>query len=213
MPKTPTDYSKTVIYKIQHIDKEDLLYVGSTTDFRRRKAEHKHNCKTKKTKLYEMIRYNGGWNEFNMVVIKNFCCNNGEEAKAEEDRIIREMKCNMNMIRAYISNEEKKELEKEYNKQYQENNKERLKEYDKQYYEQNREEFLERQKKHYEQNKEKIKERQKEYYERNKEKHNKKIICVCGCEIMARNKTAHRRTNKHRKILIRNGINPDELIY
>jgi len=205
MPKTPTDYSKTVIYKIQHIDKDDLLYVGSTTDFIRRKAEHKRSCKTKKTKLYQMIRDNGGWTEFNMVIIKNFCCDNAQEAKSEEDKIIRQMKATMNMIRAYTTNEEKKE----YIKQYQEQNKEKIKQNYKEYYEENKEQKKEKSKQYREQNKEKIKEQKKEYYERNK----KKIICVCGCPILEHNLTAHRKTMKHRKILIENGIDPDELIY
>ena len=30
MPRKDIDYSKTVIYKIQHIEKEDLVYVGHT---------------------------------------------------------------------------------------------------------------------------------------------------------------------------------------
>lgn len=38
------DYSKTIIYKIQHEDDESLVYVGSTTNFTRRKCEHK-KCK------------------------------------------------------------------------------------------------------------------------------------------------------------------------
>jgi hypothetical protein len=216
MPKTPTDYSKTVIYKIQHIDKEDLLYVGSTTDFTQRKTQHKHKCKSGTAKLYQMIRDNGGWNEFNMVVIKKFCCENGQEAKAEEDRIIRQMKCNMNMRRAYTTNEEKKE--------YYEQNKERLNEQSKQYYERNKEqkkEYYENNKEkikqYYEQNKEQIKERRKEYYEQNIEKikqyQEEQIICVCGCPVRKVNLPRHRRTMKHRNILIENGINPDELIY
>jgi len=66
MPKTPIDYSKSVIYKIEHLEKPDLLYVGSTTDFIRRKAEHKSSCNNNKDKLYnskvyEMIRANDGW--------------------------------------------------------------------------------------------------------------------------------------------------------
>ena len=42
MPKENIDYSKTIIYKIvcKDIDIEDC-YVGSTTDFVRRKSEHK----------------------------------------------------------------------------------------------------------------------------------------------------------------------------
>ena len=220
MPKTPTDYSKTVIYKIQHIDKEDLLYVGSTTDFRRRKSQHKRSCKSGTLKLYRMIRDNGGWEMFNMVIVKNFCCDNGQEAKAEEDRIIRQMKATMNMIRAYTTNEEKKE----YIKQYQEQNKEQINEQQKQYYERNKEqkkEYYENNKEkikqYYEQNKEQIKERRKEYYEQNIEKikqyQEEQIICVCGCPVRKVNLPRHRRTMKHRNILIENGINPDELTY
>ena len=220
MPKTPTDYSKTVIYKIQHIDKEDLLYVGSTTDFTQRKTQHKHKCKSGTAKLYQMIRDNGGWNEFNMVVIKKFCCENGQEAKAEEDRIIRQMKCNMNMRRAYTTNEEKREYvkqqmkeyyerNKEKIKQYLENNKEHIKQQRKEYQENNKEQIKQQKKEYYEQNKERLNEQSKQYYEKNKEQ----IICVCGCPVRKVNLPRHRRTNKHRKILIQNGIDPDELIY
>ena len=42
MPKTPIDYSKSVIYKIEHIEKPELVYVGSTTDLTKRK----YNLKT-----------------------------------------------------------------------------------------------------------------------------------------------------------------------
>ena len=44
MPKNPIDYSKTIIYKIQHIEKDDLIYVGSTTNFTKRKSAHKACC-------------------------------------------------------------------------------------------------------------------------------------------------------------------------
>ena len=66
MPKTPVDYSKTVIYKIQHQDKPELLYVGSTTNFTKRKNSHKRNCnnlnnKKYNLKVYQMIK--GGEND------------------------------------------------------------------------------------------------------------------------------------------------------
>jgi len=50
MPKTPMDYSKCSIYKIEHIENESLVYVGHTTNFIKRKAEHKYNCRKKTTK-------------------------------------------------------------------------------------------------------------------------------------------------------------------
>ena len=66
MPKTPMDYSKCCIYKIEHIENESLVYVGHTTNFVKRKGQHKNNSKNEKEKafnlkLYQMIRCNGGW--------------------------------------------------------------------------------------------------------------------------------------------------------
>ena len=46
MPKTPIDYSKTVIYMIKHEIQSELLYVGSTTDFTKRKSKHKDNSRS-----------------------------------------------------------------------------------------------------------------------------------------------------------------------
>ena len=100
-----TDYSKIVIYKIQHQENPELLYVGHTTNFVRRKCEHKKKCNNGNdikynTKLYTMMRENGGFECFNMVKIKPFPCKNRREAEKEEDSIMLEMKANMNEIRA-----------------------------------------------------------------------------------------------------------------
>ena len=69
MPKKEIDYSKCVIYKIQHKDNDALLYVGHTTDFIKRKCNHKTNVKCEPSskynlKVYQMIRENGGWDNF-----------------------------------------------------------------------------------------------------------------------------------------------------
>ena len=135
MPKKAMDYSKCVIYKIQHKDNNDLLYVGHTTNFTKRKNEHKSGviCETSNAynhKVYQMIRENGGWLDFNMVVVKDFPCENNRQAEAEEDRIIREMKTTMNTIRASHSQKEyyqdNKEYKIEYQHQYYEKNKEKI---------------------------------------------------------------------------------------
>mmetsp|Transcript_10373 Transcript_10373/g.13544 ORF Transcript_10373/g.13544 Transcript_10373/m.13544 type:complete len:135 (+) Transcript_10373:56-460(+) len=112
MPKTPVDYSKTVIYKIQHNEDETLLYVGSTTDFTRRKSQHKTCCyninrKEYNQKKYQMIRNNGGWDAFTMVEIEKFPCRNSREATRREDELMRQMKCNMNSNKAYRTPEER----------------------------------------------------------------------------------------------------------
>ena len=65
MPKLPMDYSKTIIYKIEHIENDSLVYVGHTTNYEKRKCKHKSRCnngmdKSYDIKLYQMIRENGG---------------------------------------------------------------------------------------------------------------------------------------------------------
>ena len=45
------DYSKTIIYVIRCLNNPTLLYVGSTTDFIKRKHSHKSRCKSNQFKL------------------------------------------------------------------------------------------------------------------------------------------------------------------
>ena len=73
------DYSKTVIYKIFHTVLPNLIYVGSTTDFSKRRNQHKSrshnpNDKEHETRKYKMIRENGGWSAFDIIEIKKYPC-------------------------------------------------------------------------------------------------------------------------------------------
>jgi len=192
MPKM--DYNNTVIYKLQHKLKDELLYIGHTTNFSKRKVMHKSNCyntnnKIYNSKLYYTIRDNGGWDEFNMVVIKEFPCKNKQEALSEEDRVMRQMRSSLNMLRAYITEEEKLEhakiyremnkekIAKRYHKYYElnkENINDKRKDKNKEYYELNKPEISEKKKMYREANKEKISEKKKMYREANKEKINEK---------------------------------------
>ena len=67
MPRLEIDYSRMIIYKLVCNDLNILdCYVGSTTDFSKRKYGHKsacNNCKIKNynLKVYKIIRENGGW--------------------------------------------------------------------------------------------------------------------------------------------------------
>ena len=72
MPKTQVDYLKTVMYKIICNNLEiKKCYVGHTTDFRRRKNQHKSVCNSLDSKLfiYSFIRENGGWENWSMIEI------------------------------------------------------------------------------------------------------------------------------------------------
>jgi len=180
MPKKSIDYSKCCIYKIEHIDNENLTYVGHTTDFNKRKGQHKSSCKNNNDKafnykLYQMIRNNGGFEMFKMIEICKYPCNDRREAERKENEVMKELKSNMNSYKSYITEEEKKYIQKEYYednkekiKQYREDNKEKIKEYYKQYCEDNRVKVEEYKKEYYDDNKEKISEKQKEYYNDNK---------------------------------------------
>jgi len=78
------DYSKIVIYKIQHIINKQLFYVGSTTNFKRRRETHRRDWNKRGNNLYDMICENGGWTNFEMSMIKNFPCKNINEVDAEK---------------------------------------------------------------------------------------------------------------------------------
>ena len=133
MPRKAIDYSKTIIYKIQHEDDDELLYVGHTTDFTKRKCQHKQitnnpNNSKHNYKIYKIIRDNGNWGCFRMIELKKYPCSDSNEACAEEDRIMQELKATMNSQRAYTGL-----TIPEYNKQYQIDNADKLTEYSKQY--------------------------------------------------------------------------------
>ena len=137
MPIKAIDYSKTSIYKIQHEDNEELLYVGHTTDFTKRKCAHKQgstnpNDKKHNYKVYKMIRDNGGWDCFRMIEIKKFPCNDANEATAEEDIIMQEMKSTMNDRRSSRSKEQylldNRDNKKKYDEQYRIDNADKIRE-------------------------------------------------------------------------------------
>jgi len=137
MPKKAVDYSKTIIYKIQHSEKPELLYVGHTTEFTKRKSQHRTNSTLETSrkynyKLYTMIRDNGGWEMFSMIQIKEFSCTNSREACSEEDKHMTELKASLNSKRAY------NELpEREYMANYRATHKEEKTKQDKAYREAN----------------------------------------------------------------------------
>jgi len=172
MPKTPIDFSKAIIYKIEHMDKSELLYVGSTTDFTKRKYHHKSDCynenkKQYNCKLYKMIRENGGFNEFKIMIICEFPCNNKIELIIEEEKHRKELQASLNSCRAFRSNEENIIHKKEYHQEY------------------------------YETIKELIKEKVNKYKKNNKELIKEKITCDCGSIFRKGNKLRHEKSKKH----------------
>jgi predicted GIY-YIG superfamily endonuclease len=109
MPKKPIDYSNCCIYKIEHIENEILIYVGHTTNFKQRKAEHKNTCNNENhtrfnLKLYIMIRENSGWEMFVMIEVEKYQCNDKREAEKRENELMKELKASMNKYRSFRTN-------------------------------------------------------------------------------------------------------------
>ena len=183
MPKTPIDFSKAIIYKIEHMEKPELVYVGSTTDFTKRKYQHKSDCNNEKykqynCKLYKMIRAHGNWESFKIMIICEFPCNSKIELIIEEEKHRKELQATLNSNKAFRSNEEAII----YKKEYRETNKEKAKVY----YENNKELINEKRKAYRDNNKELIKEKRKE-----------KITCNCGSIFRKDDKLQHEKSKKH----------------
>jgi len=192
MPK----WENGCIYMLRHKDDVELqnIYIGSTTNFRGRKYEHKKSCNNVNhtnynQAKYQYIRANGGWDNWIMVWLEDYPCKSKRELEKKEDEVMLQYQNKLNQIRACLTDEERKQ----YQKEWYENNKEKKKEY----YETNKEQISEYQKEYYENNKEKIKEYSKEYRDNNKEKIYEKITCdICGCESVRKNIHRHQKTIK-----------------
>lgn len=133
------DYSKSIIYTIRT---RDGLYVGSTTNFTKRKCSHNCQIRTRNTKLYKTIRDNDG--EWDMKPYKEFPCETKQQLNIEEERIRCELKADLNACSCYGHKfnksesdkkwrENNKEREYQSHKKYREENKEHLKKYHKEW--------------------------------------------------------------------------------
>jgi hypothetical protein len=174
MPRTPIDYSNTIIYKIVcNDDSITDLYVGSTTDFKRRKSSHKNSCNNINNnahnyKLYKLIRENGGWYNWTMLEVEKFNCIDGNEARAKERDVYNQLKPSMNSIKPQITDIEYIEQITEYNKQYYKLNKDKIYKQTTKYYELNKDKVYKQKKQYNELNKDNKKDYDKQRYQLSK---------------------------------------------
>ena len=182
------DYSKTVIYKIVCKDVNiNYLYVGSTTNLKKRKEYHKSDCyninsKAYNQKKYVQMREHGGFENFEIIEIEKYPCNNNREAEEREEEVRLELKAGINFKRCYLSEEEKKEYQKDW-------------------YKANKTQINEQQKVYRELNIQKSKDYQKDYRDLNKIKAKEKFKCVCGGQYTYCSKSIHEKTKKHQNYI------------
>jgi hypothetical protein len=193
---TLADYLNTVIYEIKCKDEKIIdTYIGHTTCFSQRYRLHKNSCinpnqKGYHYKIYQNIRANGGWENWEMVGIEQFPCDNVNEAREREAYWIQLLSSSLNVlmpnrksskeyqkIYRILHKEEMAEKAKVYRKIncdkikiYIQNHLGKIKDQQKEWYEKNKEKILEKAKENYEVNKEEKLRYQKEYAGKNQEK-------------------------------------------
>jgi hypothetical protein len=183
MPRKEINYSNTIIYKLVCNNPTITdIYVGHTTDFIRRKQCHKYSCNNENHKsynfyVYQYIRNNGGWDNWSMIEIEKYSCEDRQQAEARERHWLETLRATLNMV---VPTRTKNE--------YREANKQQINEYHREYYEANREIINEKLREHYQKNKDRINEKKKE-----------KITCECGVKVPRRHLSEHRKTKKHLK--------------
>jgi hypothetical protein len=177
------NYQEGLIYKIAH-RYSPYVYIGSTTNFNRRKYQHKECCNNEKSpkyniKLYQTIRECGGWDNFQMVLVAKCPCDDKKELHAKEFEYQQLFDANMNTINAVFDS--------------------------KKYYQKHRVKLNERNKKNREINREKnneyMKNYMKKYNQKNKKKLSEKIECECGCVVSGWYLKDHIKSPKHLKLM------------
>jgi len=173
MPRKEIDYSKTIIYKLccKNPEIKDI-YVGHTTDFRRRKCQHKTNCNNQNSKrynynVYKFIRDNGNWDNWEMIMIEEYSCANRFLAEQRERHWLETLNANLNSN--IPTNIEIKNDIHEYNRQYYVNNSDKIKNDSIKYYNENIENIKIKRKIYTEKIKDEIKEYAKNYRDENRE--------------------------------------------
>lgn len=183
-----------------------LPYIGSTImSLERRMSIHKCIANDTRSKFLFQVGIPI------ITLLENFKCNNKRELEQKEQYWIDKIDC-INQVRAFRSDEERLEYQKqhyeqnrtkrlEYQKQYNEQNRTEIVEYNKQRYEQNKTEILEQQKQYREQNRTKMLEKMKQRYEQNKtkilEQKKQPTTCdICGSVISKNNISTHKKSTK-----------------
>ena len=160
----------------------DKVYIGSTVQsLNKRFRLHKiQDCTSQ-----EILKYS----DAEIILLECYECENKEQLKNREGEYIRQYNC----VNKNIAGRTRKE--------WIEDNKE----YFKEYYQENKEKLNEKKKEYREKNKEAIAEHNKEYRQKNREiiaeKANEKFTCECGGKYTHSNKARHFKTEMHLEFL------------
>ena len=204
-------YENSIIYKLCCKDvsiKE--IYIGSTTNFSRRKCEHKSNCTNINSvkynlNVYNFIRSNGDWDNWDMIEIEKYQATDKRNLETRERYFVETLCASLNTYIPTRSQQEwrdenKVKLAKNSKTHYIENTQKYL-DKSSSYYKNNKDLVNARKKNIYEKNKYSINLQSRNYYQDNKEKIKLRemeiVNCDCGADITKGNKHSHLKTLKH----------------
>jgi hypothetical protein len=141
-------------------------YIGSSVQKNKKDRLRHHKGKYNECVSKQIIDRN----DYQYIILEDILDIDKKQLRIKEQEYIDKYDC-INKLRAYRSQEQKKQNNKQRRKEYYENNKEKIKEYKKQY-EKNNKEYM---KEYYENNIEKLKEYKKEYNKKYKKINKQKI--------------------------------------
>ena len=220
------NYSKGLIYKLCCNDQSIKdIYIGSTTNFIRRKCTHKSACTNPNDKaynyyVYKFIRENGNWSNWSMILVREYKTSDKLKLKRKERKYIQKFGATLNCTiptrtKKEWYNENQDEIEKK-TKQYREANKDNKQKYDKTYYQHNKETKKLYSNDYRLQHNDEIKSYMRDYYKNHKDDRTKyieankvkisqykkeKIECECGCMIRRSDLSKHKKTQKHKDLM------------
>ena len=175
----PAEMRIGYIYKIACRDPAVTeIYVGSTCRVPDRRCEHRSRCnnandsKRYNLNVYQYIRANGGWDNFELLVVEQIDYTHKHELMLRERFHLEQLKATLNKVvpgRTYAE-----------------------------YYIDNKDAILAKQADYYIDNKEATLARCKIYRDANREAINAKHECPCGGRFTHANMSQHTKTQKHR---------------
>ena len=194
---------------------DKFIYIGSTFDKKKRRDGHKYKCNTETDRshnnlVYKLIRENGGFDNWEMIIIEKKRCESSEELRKLEQMWIDTVGPILNQAKAWVSEEEALKTKHAGQKRCYENRREHYKGKASDYYKNNKEKVLKRMKKRNENDEEFKKKRKiyiKEWWEKKKknpeymaarkkkkEKYKEKVECdVCGRIVSRGNLSTHKK--------------------
>ena len=139
MPRVPINHNNENFYKLVCKDKDITeCYVGHTTRFNVRKQQHKPACVNPSdyyynSTIYRFIRDNGGWGNWDMILIERCKCESSLDARKKEKEYLDQFKATPISSRAIKEWSQLDETYYEQNKnkvrEYQRSKKEQILEY------------------------------------------------------------------------------------